>query len=225
MEHEADSPTLRVGGGFEFMHKAGPVPEPASLSALAKALNFMKYDLGLLAEAETDALRDAGIGLDGAWHSAEDHPFTTVVLPSGKRIGFLRYPELRGDDEVPSSALLKKVRFQVREHRSKVDLLIGMSDWGWIGEREYLAGSSDDMPHILLGSGRGSGVNGRLNNAGNCIWVRPYDKGRTVSEIRVSALPGPNPDFKWNNLDTVSVKAVGLRDNIADNPEVSAILP
>ena len=140
----------------------------------------MKYDIGLLANGEADALNDAGVMAEGWRKTATEAPFTIIKSSTGDEIGFIRFPSLPNGEDIPSPDLIKKITKIVKKERDNVRLLVGLSDWGWVGEREYLAQNLDFVPDFLFGSGRGSGVNGRLEANGRCAWVRPYDKGRTV---------------------------------------------
>lgn len=102
--------------------------------------------------------------------------------------------------------------------------MIGMTDWGWPAERDYLEARPRAVPDILLGSGPGMGINGRIEADGKCLWARPYDKGRTINRIRVMAWPERTKDFTWQEPESVRCFSVGLGDMYEENPDVSAIL-
>ena len=206
------------------MRPEGEKPAPEVLNGLAKSFDLMKYDIGLLAKDEAAALNDAGVVAESWQKTAIDAPFTVVQSKNGNKIGFMRFPSLPNGEDIPSADLIRKITKAVKKERDNVRLLVALSDWGWVGEREYLAQNSDFVPDFLFGSGRGSGVNGRLEADERCIWVRPYDKGRTVSEIQVYAWPDRSASFSWEEPDNIRTLSTGLGDQYQDNPDVSAIL-
>jgi len=193
------------------------------LNDLAKAYDFMNYDVALLAQSEADALKHANVRVDGKRKTAKDTPFSMVTLKNGDLIGVVRFPSLKKGEDIPSDDQIKKLSTAIKAERKKVKLLLGLSDWGWVGEREYLAKNPDAVPDLLLGSGRGSGVNGRIEANGRCIWIRPYDKGRTVSEVQVYAWPDRSKPFAWKEPDNIKSLSIGLGDNYQDNPDVGAL--
>jgi len=222
--HKTDAPRMLVSGGWEFMRPEGEKPASQVLNGLAKSFDLMKYDVGLLAQGEAIAMNDAGVVSESWRKTAKDEPFTVIESSNGDKIGFLRFPSLPKGVDMPSANLINEISKAVKKERDNVRLLIGLSDWGWVGEREYLAQNPDFAPDFLFGSGRGSGVNGRIEADGRCVWVRPYDKGRTVSEVQVYTWPGRTGSFEWKEPDNIKSLSTGLGDQYNDNPAVGAIL-
>ncbi len=219
-----ENPKLFVSGGWEFVRPNGIPSTSKQLSGLATSYNIMNYDIAFLGKQEAEILKKYGVTADNGRKTSEQSPFSAITMDSGASVGFLRLPSLNTDDDTPSNSLVKKISRLVKMYRPKVQLLIGLSDWGWLGERDYLAKAPKDMPDILLGSGSGSGVNGRIEADGRCVWVRPYDKGRTVSEVQVFTWPDRTKPFTWNTPEKITILSVGLGDQYQDAPEVSAIL-
>ncbi len=222
--HKTDSPRLLVSGGWEYIRPNGEKPALQVLNDLAKAFDFMKYDIALLAQGEADALGKIGVGVEEVRKTAKEAPFTIITTQNGDQIGFLRFPSLRRGEDIPSEDLIKKLSATIKKERKKVKLLVALSDWGWIGEREYLAQNPEAVPDLLFGSGTGSGVNGRIEANARCVWVRPYDKGRTVSEVQVYAWPDRSKSFAWKEPDNIKSLSVGLGDQYHDNSDVGDIL-
>lgn len=204
------------------MHPEGDKPTQDVLSALAKSYDLMNYDVGLLPRDESIALE--GVALDTSRRTADEEPFTVITTATGDRVGFLRFPSLPDGEDIPSDRLIAKISAAVKEQQSAVRLIVALSDWGWVGEREYLAQNPDFVPDILLGSGRGSGVNGRIDADDRCTWVRPYDKGRTLSEVKIFSWPDRTSSFTWDTTDSIKTLSIGLGDQYQDNPDVGALL-
>lgn len=206
------------------MRPDGEKPSPEVLVGLAKSFDLMKYDIALLAQDEAVALNKIDIQVDSTRKTERQAPFSVITTSNGDRIGFLRFPSLASGKDIPSENMIRKIGQTIKDKRTHVQLLIALSDWGWVGEREYLAQNPDVVPDILLGSGHGSGVNGRIEADSRCVWIRPYDKGRTVNEVQVYTWPERTKPFAWTEAISIRSLSIGLGDQYEDNPEVGAIL-
>lgn len=187
-------------------------------------MDLMRYDVGFLSDEEGDALGRMGVTAPSWQQTASREPFSVITTTGGDRIGFLRFPSLPPGNAEPQKALLERLAHDIRKYRTEVRLLIGLSDWGWLAEQEYLSGNSGDVPDLLLGSGRGSGVNGRIQADGRCLWVRAYDKGRSIAEITILEWPDRENSFAWNPSRNYKTSSIGMNDQIRDYPAVSDIL-
>lgn len=221
--HSDDSQKLKIAGGFEFAHKGVPSVQKDLLAALKQAFEFFDYDFGLLSKTENDAFEQAGIAPPESWKSVEQSPFRVKKLADGKTVGFLFFPSLADGQGVCDEKTLAKLSAQVVSLKSEVDLLVGVCDWGLLGERDYLARASLNMPHILLGSGRGGGVTGDLVAGGKVYYVRAYDRGRTVAEIHVSAWPRGKKEFLWEKGNTISSELIVLNHSFRDDLKIDQL--
>lgn len=206
------------------MRPDGPKPPSTMTIALAKALDLIKYDVGFLAEGEASGLSGIDVPFDETRKTASQAPVTAIATQEGDEIRFIRFPSLPKGQREPSRDMIDKLSRMISAQREKSRLVVALSDWEWIGEREYLAQNPEVVPDILLGSGLGSGVNGRVEAKGRCLWVRPYDKGRTIGRIELMAWPDHTRSFKWLLSENVRCFSVGLGDKYEDDPDVSAIL-
>lgn len=199
-------------------------PTSSELEGMAKAYELLHYNVGFLPEKEAQALKQAGVEPDASRKTSKDSSFAVATIRNGDKIGFLRLPSLRPGQDTPSPELIKKISTSIKEKRKEVQLLVALSDWGSFGEREYLAQKPEAVPDFLFGSGAGSGVNGRILADGRCVWVRPYDKGRTVSEVQVYAWPDRSKPVVWKEPDNLRCISIGLGDQYEDNEEIANIL-
>lgn len=206
------------------MRPDGPKPPSNMTIALAKAFHLMKYDVGLLAEGEARAFSGADVPMDATRKTASEAPVTVLATARGDEIRFVRFPSLPEGRDLPSDDDIKRASRKITAQQGESRLVVALSDWGWLGEREFLAQNPKAVPDILLGSGLGSGVNGRIEAQGRCLWVRPYDKGRTLNRIELLAWPDRSKPFKWQLSGNVRCLSVGLGDQYMDDPDVSAIL-
>nr|WP_321514266.1 hypothetical protein [uncultured Pseudodesulfovibrio sp.] len=206
------------------MRPQGTLPDQDGVLSLVKAYNLLRYDIGFISEEESHALAKAQVAL-GSWQqSSTDAPITVLTLGTGDRIGFIRFPSLPQGEDIPNEEMVLSVRRHIQSLQNDVRLIVGLSDWGWIGENEYLIKNPEFVPDLLLGSGRGSGLNGRVLADDRCVWIRPYDKGRSVCEIQIFEWPQRKNSFAWNVSKNYNSTSIGLNDTYKDNPEVAAVL-
>ncbi|WWX21263.1 hypothetical protein V8V93_12480 [Pseudodesulfovibrio methanolicus] len=218
-----DAPRLLVSGGWEYFRPNGNPGLTKTMVALSKAFNAMHYDVGLLTEREAGALAEDGVPRWPWQKTAEEAPFTVLEIAGGRKVGFLRYPSLPQDAEKPSEAMVAKLSRAIKADRDKVDLLIALCDWGWVAESDYLKSNPAQVPDMLFGSGGGSGINGRVQADGRCLWVRPYDKGRSLAEVNVLQWPKRENSFAWEEAKNYTSASVGMNDAIKDDPEIDAL--
>jgi hypothetical protein len=219
-----EPPKLLVSGGWEFINPNGTMPDKRILESLLQAYQMLNYDIGFIGSFEAENLSLLGLAVESARKTAAEAPFSVLTTKTGDAIGFIRFPSLPPGEDTPSADLIDTIAKQIRNIQSSVRLIVGLSDWGWVGEREYLAQNPIDVPDMLFGSGAGSGVNGRIEADGRCLWVRPYDKGKTISNVQIMKWPDRNGPFSWSIPDVVKPSTVGLGDQYQDNPDVDAIL-
>lgn len=194
-----------------------------TMTAMNKAYGLMGYDVGLLSPGEAEALRADSIPVWPWQKTAREEPYTVVTVEGGRMVGFLRFPSLRPGEDMPSEELVRTLSARIKKERGGVDLLVGLCDWGWVAENGYLQSSPEAVPDILLGSGSGSGVNGRILADGRTVWVRPYDKGRSLAEVAVYQWPFRENSFAWKEATNYKTSSIGMNDTIKDNPEVGSL--
>jgi hypothetical protein len=219
-----DAHRLLVSGGWEFFRHNGNPGLAKTMVALSKAYNAMHYDVGLLSAREAEAMAEDNVPRWPWQKTAEEEPFTVVEVADGRKVGFLRYPSLPQGVAGPSKTVLARLSNEIKAYRDKVDLLIGLCDWGWVAESGYLKSNPAQVPDMLFGSGSGSGINGRVQAVGRCLWVRPYDKGRSLAEVKVLQWPERENSFAWEEAKNYTSTSIGMNDEIEDNPEIDAIL-
>ena len=220
---QAKAPRLLVSGGWEFFRPNGNPGLTKTMVALSKAFNAMRYDVGLLTAREAKSLAGDDVPRWPWQKTAEEEPFTIRELEDGHRVGFLRYPSLPEDADGPSAPLVAKLSREIKAYRNQVDLLIGLCDWGWVAESDYLKSKLAQVPDMLFGSGSGAGITGRVQADGRTLWVRPYDKGRNLAQVNVLQWPKKENSFAWEEAKNYTSTSIGMNDAIVDNPEIAAL--
>nr|WP_147821385.1 hypothetical protein [Salidesulfovibrio onnuriiensis] len=220
--YQSDAPTLKIAGGFEFTHRAGPQPGAELLEAMARAYVFLGYDAALLTRREAAAFEEAGVVPPAPWATYEQSACRELVLENGKKVEVVVFPPLPKDSDMPDDGTFAKIARSVRQARKKGDLVIGLCDWGIVAEREYLARKPKDAPHLLFGSGSGTGIRGQVMLDGRLLYVRSYDKGKAINQVEILKWPQEG-DFVWIPSENVLSTLVVLDNRYYDSLKIEKI--
>lgn len=222
--HKTKSPRLLISGGWEYSDPDGlQAPNAETLGQLSKAYEKLQYDIAFIGRDESRILKQLEVPIDTGRLSSAEAPFSIHEINSGHRIGIIRFPSLPVGEDIPSPRLIRQIETIIKQERPNVDMIIALTDWGWVGEREYIGQSPELMPDLLLGSGYGSGVIGRFDSERRCAWYRPYDKGRTVVEVRIFSWPDHTKPAVWEKTESIQSQSIGLGDKYLDNPDIDAL--
>lgn len=213
---------MLVGGGFEFLRGKEPVAQD-KLQAMAQVIEILDYDLGFLAPEEARILADKGVAAPDGWQVAGEIDHEIVKLNDGHSVAFVYFPVLSKNEQQLSKKSLKAVARLIDEMRKVSDLVIGMSVLGFKAEYVYLKADTSH-PDILLGSGPGMGLTGKIEAQGKTVWIRPYSLGKAVNLLEIIEFPVHDFDFKWTEGKNMHALVKGLTEKIALNMEVRSIL-
>ena len=217
---------LLLGGAYEFLPTSGDLIPEKKRDAVANAFKFLDYDLGILSPAEFLFLQQGPSGIPQNWINCEKIKVISKSLKNGKQVRIVILPYLkRGSDEIPEE-LLNNCRTVFKENRSKADIVIAMSSWGYIREKKLLTSPemSETPPDILLGSGDGPGMTGNIAANGKTLWVRSYPTGKAVNRIDVFNFPERNENFKWTSGENIKWFLQTLKQNTREAPAVAELL-
>jgi hypothetical protein len=157
--------------------------------------------------------------LPTSFRTLADVPETDVFTVSGKRVGILLFP-VPGDFFKASREDVQAVVHAAEALRPQVDLLVGLSSWGRTNEELYLE-HAPPVLDILLGSGPGQGMRGRIVGQGATYWVRSLTNGKYMLTLDIRAWPGP--ERRWKNPETISETFRELDVRIPDDPAIRAL--
>jgi len=204
---QIDPSTVRlfIAGPYEMQDiDENKSPAAKAPKVVGQAYESLDYDAIMLTPADAAVL-------------GPDMPesLKTWVVPSGKvttrtferknlRIGLVYFPVLASPEAVPTKADMEEVRRQARNLRGEVNVVIGVSPWGFNGEKAFLEKyKGPDQPlDVLLGGGHGSGNRGKLEADSATAWVRSFSKGKSVSFVRLENISDRHKDsFRKHEAD------------------------
>lgn len=159
--------------------------------------------------------------LPGFFKTLGPEPFTEIVEVDNVRIGVVGFPVPPQFFE-PTQADVDTVVAAARALQDKTDILVGISAWGRAREAFYLQ-NADPVLDVLLGSGPGSGMRGRIEGQGGTYWVRSITKGKYMLLVDVASLPATTIAHRWKQPETIRDTFVELSVRIPDDQDVRAL--
>jgi hypothetical protein len=203
---------------------------PFSLTVFVPAFAQLGYDFGVLSSTEAKQLMHSNQGPDqqnipSGWKLFSSQPQTAVLNHQGIRLGLILFPEAKAlsADSSRKNAVFDHLGQTILALDDFCDLTIGLSPWGFNIEQDFLH-SDAYAPALLLGSGSGPAILGKLGNNDRTLWLRPFSRGRAVQVVSL-----PNPEERswkdqWKIEDNVHIEFLVLDDTIATNKEMEDLL-
>jgi hypothetical protein len=221
--------TVFIAGPYEFISDDGQDHAVDDAYApLAKAYEKLNYDTGALSPAEAKKLGDLSLAPPRNWVVLDAKEPRTVILNSAKgKVGVIFFPEAKlsgkgGGHAAPDPGIIQAIGRQIKELRSQVNLVVGVSPWGVQDETDYLEKSKPDLD-VLLGSGPGVGFAAKPAEDAKVLWMHSYSKGKALYTIDLLAWPGAK-DFIWEVGKNYTTKAVILDQDISPDPGMEQLL-
>lgn len=141
-----------------------------------------------------------------------------VLEKQGIRLGIILFPK--------AAANLKAQFHNIGAHAERLhrtcDLVLGVSPWGKRLEGRFLQANPGSVD-ILHGSGPGGPLPFRLSEDNQTVWVRPYNKGKTVQRIDILTLPGPAAT-SWEKGKNVRLQLIPLKESLPEEAAVTQAL-
>jgi hypothetical protein len=193
--------------------------------ALGAAYARLEYDAGYVTPSDDRELGDAASAVLKGGHDNEGPVTSRVVEKDGKRFGLVFMPELPDSGKGPTEAQMDAVMAEAEKLRPQVDMVIGLSPWGYQGEVDFLDRAKDKRGlDVLLGGGHGSGNRGKVMAGGRTLWMRPYPKGKAVSVVRVEQLPGEGIAPVWKENENSGFETIILDEQVPQEPGIEELL-
>ncbi|WP_320170060.1 hypothetical protein [Maridesulfovibrio sp.] len=217
---------LVLGGAYEFLPTSGEYVPENKQKTLPEAFLKLDYDLGILSPAEKDFLKSSPRGIPPNWIDSREMKVVEKKLQDGSTAAIIILPYLeKGSNDIPDD-IVDSAEKLFEEYRSKCDIVIAMSSWGYFREKKFLGsiGVTENPPDILLGSGDGPGMTGSLAAQGRTLWVRSYPTGKAVNRIDIFKFPTRDPGFKWVSDENAKWFLQTLHQNQREDPKVAELL-
>ena len=192
---------------------------------LVMAYARLGYDAGYVTPGDAKELGDAASAILKERHDNVGTVVSRIVEKEGKRFGLVFLPELPDSGKGPTEAQMDAVMGEAEKLRPQVDLVIGLSPWGYQGEIDFLDRTKDKGGlDVLIGGGHGSGNRGKVMAGGRTLWMRPFPKGKAVSVMWFEKLPGRGIAPVWKENENAGFETIILDEQVPQEPGMEELL-
>lgn len=116
-------------------------------------------------------------------------PVSRIIDTRLGKVGVLLFPQGPVPGRAPTPAQEQKVLAAGRALRAQTVLLLGVSPWGLVGEKQFLP-RARGVFDCILGGGEGVGFAQSLSEKSpGVLWLRPDGKGRAVNVVEILEVP------------------------------------
>lgn len=171
-------------------------PSTPARTALA-AHNLLRHDAGWLsAKAGGWLLRDAGNTPHG-YSLMGKEPVSKVLETALGDVGLVLFPEGPAPWKGPTPEQEKAVLAAGKALRGRCVLVLGISPWGYVGERDFLP-KARNVFSCILGGGEGVGFGFSVpEKTPEVLWLRPDSQGRAVNVLEILLQPEKGAHYAW----------------------------
>jgi hypothetical protein len=227
---------LAIAGPYEFLvddpfrhgflapkGDQGSFP-PDKLARIALAAhNYLRVNLGWLSPAAARWMLEAAGSIPVNFTVVESRPVARLLPSKAGNIGVVLFPQGPEPGRGPTPEQERAVIAAGKTLRGKARLVLGVSPWGYFGERRFLPKAAGVF-HCILGGGEGVGFGDALSEDGSVLWLRPDSKGRAVNIVEFYALPPESGPVRWREKDNYKAVLEFLDDSCPSDPGMEAIL-
>lgn len=230
-------PLLALCGPYEFLaddpwrygpyadaqsHDAAP-PAPEARTALA-AYTLLRVDAGWLSAKAAQWLKKGAGSVPRGFSEIGTAPRTRTVDTAIGTIGIVFFPEGPVPGKAPDPAQEQAVLEAGRSLKERCALVLGISPWGYVGERDFLP-KAEGVFNVILGGGEGVGFGHSLSNKGpGVLWLRPDSQGRAVNILEIHTLPSRGVPYVWREEQTFSARLEWLDEKYRSDPAMEKIV-
>ncbi|WCB45424.1 hypothetical protein PH214_10090 [Nitratidesulfovibrio vulgaris] len=224
MRKDTGIPTLFIVGPGEFAPDNGEDGAGRLAGLTRKGYDLLKVDDGYLSPKAAQWFMTHAGGTPAGFRSVDGPPQTRIHTVNAMRVAVVFFPPLPQGVDDPTPEMVRDALSAGRKARSGADLVIGVSAWGSLNERDMLP-RCEGVFDILFGSGTGSAFDGTVDGvAPGVLWARPERDGKGVNVVEVLALPQPGQPNDWVPGITIATRYIMLSDTVAHDPAMEAVI-
>lgn len=192
-----------------------------SKTALA-AYSLIKTDMGWLSSKAARWFRQIADATPPGFSVVGATPVSrTISTPIGL-VGIVLFPEGHTQGKEPTPEQEQSVLAAGRGLKNRCSLIIGISPWGYSGERDFLP-KAVGVFNVIMGGGEGVGFSHSLSNKlPGLLWLRPDTQGRAVNVLEIRALPDTN--LIWRENVNFRARLDWLDDEVRPDPAMVKIV-
>ena len=192
-------------------------PAGKARTALA-AYNLLNVDIGWISKKSAKWLRDNAGEIPRGFTEVGSEPVIKILDSPIGTIGVVFFPEGPVAGKSPAPGQEEAVLSAARGLKDRVAMVLGISPWGYVGERDFLV-KADGIFNCILGSGEGVGFSGTVpQKAPGVLWIRPDGQGRAINILELYSRPQPGQSIQWQERKTFGANLEFLDDSCPSDP-------
>lgn len=181
-------------------------------------------DAGWLSPKAARWLRKAAGAIPAGYHEVNAEPVVRVLNTPAGAVGIVLFPEGPTPGKGPTPDLEQKVLAAGRTLRERTLAVLGVSPWGYVGERDFLP-KAEGVFTCILGSGEGVAFSHSLSEKNpGILWLRPDGQGRAVNILEFLQLPVPGSAMRWREGVTFNARLDFLGGAYPPDPKMAKII-
>jgi hypothetical protein len=184
---------------------------------------LLRVNLGWLSARAERWLREAGGDIPANYETPQQRPVVRVLESEAGTIGVVLFPEGVEPGKGPGPQGEQAVLEAGRSLKSKVGLVLGVSPWGYTGERDFIPKAAGVFD-VILGGGEGIGFDLSLRENPTVLWLRPDSQGRAVNVLELLEVPANGKPMRWKENDTFRANLEFLDDTCPSDPAMQAVV-
>lgn len=204
-------PCLVVAGPHEFLpddpflyghhaqgEKKNSMPPAADAKIALAAYNLTHTDAGWMSPKSAQWFMQNAGSLPAGFSQVNDTPVSRVFGSPAGKIGIVFFPEGPVPGKGPTPEQAQACLAAGKKLQKGCALVIGVSPWGYVGERDFLP-LAQGVFNCLFGGGEGVGFGFTVpEKTPDVLWLRPDSKGRAVNVLELYTLPRQGEAWKEN---------------------------
>lgn len=226
-ETQADTVRLFIAGPYELQDiDENKSPAAKAPKITGQAYESLEYDAMMITPADAAVLGPDMPEALKAWITPSGKVMSRVIERKNLRIGLVFFPVLNSPEAAPTDADMEAVRKEALNIRPTVDVVIGVSPWGFQAEQAFL-GKFKEYPQpldVLLGGGHGSGNRGKLEADSSTIWARAFSKGKAVNMVRLEKISDRHAESYRKHESEVRFDLIVLEEQAPVDPRMDNLL-
>jgi len=215
----ADKPLYRI-----HARNKNALPTAESARVALAAYNLLNVDIGWLSKKSAQWMRDNAGDIPRGFIEVGSEPVVRLLDSPVGTLGFVLFPEGPEPGRSPAPKQINAAVTAGKSLKNKAVMVVGISPWGYVGERDFLP-KAKGVFDCILGSGEGVGFPGTVpQKTPGVLWIRPDGAGRAVNILELYFKPQPGQAIQWIERKTFGASLEFLDNTCPSDPAVLRVI-
>jgi hypothetical protein len=211
-------------GHFAESEKKDGLPPAGEAKVALAAYSLLGVDAGWLSPKADRWFRTGAGGIPGGFTLVGAKTVSRVIPTPAGDIGLVFFPQAATPGKAPSQEQEQAALAAGKALRKRCALVLGVSPWGYMGERNFLP-KAIGVYGVILGGGEGVGFGFAVPaDAKEILWLRPDSQGRAINRLDLLTLPKQGEALRWTKGNTFEADLEFLDDAVPSDPAMATIV-